>query len=48
VPRTGLQLEGQLANANIGAWFNDIANVRIHGTTGLVPMEVSLKNARNL
>jgi transposase len=35
--QTGLQLDSLLANASIGAWLNDIANVRIHGTTGLVP-----------
>jgi transposase len=36
--QTGLQLDSLLANASIGAWLNDIANVRVHGTTGLVPM----------
>jgi transposase len=36
--QSGLQLDSLLANASIGAWLNDIANVRIHGTTGLVPM----------
>lgn len=36
--QAGLQLDCSSANAHLGAWLNDVANVRVHATTGLVPL----------
>ncbi len=34
---SGLRLDGQAANAHIGRWLAEVANARIHGTTGERP-----------
>jgi transposase len=44
----GLQLDCTLANAQIGAWLNDVANVRVHATTGLVPLEQLVRERAHL
>ena len=35
--QAGLVLDVESANARIGAWLCQVANVRVHGTTGEVP-----------
>lgn len=35
--QTGLRLDAQVANAYIGRWLTDVADQRIHGTTGESP-----------
>lgn len=37
--QAGLQLDVDTANARIGAWLADTANVRLHRTTGVPPAE---------
>jgi len=34
---SGLHLDVATANGQIGAWLDEVANVRVHGTTGEVP-----------
>lgn len=36
----GLQLDVPTANAYIGPWLSDVANNRIHGTTGKIPNQL--------
>jgi transposase len=33
----GLRLEPDVANAHVRRWLDEVANVRVHGTTGAVP-----------
>lgn len=33
----GLQLDAQVANAHVGRWLDEVANVRVHATTQAVP-----------
>lgn len=40
--QSGLLLDVNSANARIGAWLVDVANARVHGTTGVAP-EVRLQ-----
>lgn len=35
--QSGLKLDVTAANAHIGPWLQNVANARIHGTTGEVP-----------
>ena len=37
--QAGLKLDVTAANAHIGPWLQDIANARVHGTTGEIPNE---------
>jgi transposase len=38
VEATGLKLDVAVANAHVRRWLDEVANVRIHGTTGAVPV----------
>ena len=33
----GLELTAQVANLHVRRWLDEVANVRVHGTTGAVP-----------
>jgi hypothetical protein len=35
--QSGLKLDVTAANAHIGPWLQNVANARVHGTTGEVP-----------
>ncbi|MBG6082442.1 IS21 family transposase [Rubrivivax gelatinosus] len=35
---SGLSLDADIANAKVRRWLDEVANVRVHGTTGEVPM----------
>ena len=35
--QAGLKLDVTAANRHIGPWLQDIANARVHGTTGEIP-----------
>jgi transposase len=37
IEATGLKLSVELANVHVLRWLNDVANARVHGTTGAVP-----------
>ena len=39
VEATGLVLDADIANARVRRWLDEVANVRVHGTTGEVPMK---------
>jgi transposase len=43
--RDGLELDVATANVEVRRWLREVANVRIHGTTGQIPAEV-LKTER--
>jgi transposase len=34
---TGLKLDATIANVHVRRWLDEVANVRVHGTTGAVP-----------
>ena len=34
----GLKVDRDTANARVGTWLREIANARVHGTTGEVPL----------
>jgi transposase len=44
----GLYLDTGTANAEVRRWLRDIANVRIHGTTGQRPMDLLVREQRQL
>lgn len=46
--QAGLVLDVDTANAHIGPWLHDIANQRIHGTTGEKPAVLMAKERFNL
>ncbi len=35
----GLKLTVELANQHVRPWLDQVANARVHGTTGVVPAE---------
>ena len=35
----GVAVDAQAANAAVGRWLREVANARVHGTTGAVPAE---------
>lgn len=37
IEAAGLKLDADIANAHVRRWLDDVANVRVHGTTGAVP-----------
>lgn len=39
IEASGLALDADIANAKVRRWLDEIANVRVHGTTGEVPMK---------
>ena len=46
--QAGLVLDVDTANAHIGPWLQDVANQRIHGTTGEKPAELLAKERLSL
>lgn len=38
--QSGVSLDAQTANVEVGKWLRDVANVRVHGTTGRIPADV--------
>ena len=38
--QNGLILDAATANVEVGKWLRDVANKRVHGTTGRVPQEL--------
>jgi hypothetical protein len=38
--QAGLELDVDIANGQIGPWLSEIANQRIHGTTGEKPQDL--------
>ena len=38
--QSGLILDAATANVEVGKWLRDVANKRVHGTTGRVPEEL--------
>jgi hypothetical protein len=37
--QAGLKLDVDVANAHVGRWLTEVANVRVHGTTGERPVD---------
>ncbi len=46
--QSGLSLDMQTANVEVGKWLRDVANTRIHGTTGRVPADVLIEEQPQL
>jgi len=46
--QVGLELDVATANGQIGAWLADVANQRVHGTTGAKPQDLLIEERGSL